>query len=203
MRRRLRVVATSRMLRPTAKNWCLCVPEPRSRRCVVDKLDLWAVPLGSDFVPAGAATQPWTAKTQHRMLRRAFSRRTVLAYLAQRRPGFEADRWEFGCDRDGAVSVADGKRRFDGATNWPLATTVSDFRLSPASRVDGNCCRSTSAASSLVEISPGDASELRLAEFGQSGPALYLFTGRARKRPPEVYRVDLDAMGKAIGTGEP
>ena len=161
--------------------------------------DLWAVPLGKDFVPAGQPRN-LTAKNLASDVAPRFSPDgRFLAYLAQRRPGFEADRWEIwlhdrvtGQYRSLTENVDlmahelafsdDGQRIF-------FVTSVKGRRAIMSVDISGK--------QPPVEISPGDASELRLVR-GQSGPALY-FTRSSLQRPPEVFRVDLDAMGKAIG----
>ena len=155
-----------------------------------------AVPLGKDFVPAGQpqpdgenlASDVARVFPDGRFWHIWHSDGLVLKRIAGK----------FGCTTGRrAVSVADGKRRFDGNE---LAFSDDGQRIFFVTSVKGRRAIMSvdiSGKQPPVEISPGDASELRLVR-GQSGPALY-FTRSSLQRPPEVYRVDLDAMGKAIG----
>ncbi len=161
--------------------------------------DLWAVPLGKDFVPAGQPRNLTSKNLASDVAPRFSPDGRFLAYLAQRRPGFEADRWEIWLhDRvtgqyrsltEKVDLMAHELTWSDDGQRIYFVTSLKGRRAIMAVDISGK--------QPPVEIGQGDASELQLVK-GRSGPALYFSRG-SLQRPPEVFRIDLDAMGKATG----
>lgn len=165
--------------------------------------DLWAQSLGRDFAPTGQPRN-LTSKNLAADTTPRFSRDgRFLAYLAQRRPGFESDRVEIWLhDRvtgqyrslleKADLSAHDLVFSDDGQRVY-FVTSKKGRRAILFVDISGK--------QPPVELEPGDASHLRFLR-GHSGPALY-FLRSSLQRPPEVFRIDLDAMGKAIGPARP
>jgi dipeptidyl aminopeptidase/acylaminoacyl peptidase len=120
-----------------------------------------------------------------------------LAYLAQRRAGFEGDKFE--------LKVYDrvtGQHRsltesFDHNADEPVWAPDSQ-RLYFTSSLKGRGTINVvdiSGKSAAVELNSGDSHELRL-HHAPDGISLYFLRG-ALSHPPELYRLDLDPSGKA------
>lgn len=161
--------------------------------------DLWAVPLGKDFVPAGQPRNLTSKNLASDIAPRFSHDGRFLAFLAQRRPGFEADRWEVWLHDRVTGQYRSLTEKVD-LTAHELTWSDDNQRIYFVTSVKGRraiMAVDISGQQAPIEIGQGDASELQLVR-GKSGPALYFSRG-SLQRPPEVFRIDLDAMGKATG----
>lgn len=161
--------------------------------------DVWAVPLGKDFVPVGQPRNLTSKNLAADVTPRYSKDGRFLAYLAQRRPGFESDRYEIWLHDRVTGQHRSLLEKSEFSANEFAFSDDSQRIYFVASHKGRRAILfvDISGKQAPVELGQGDATDLRFLR-GQSGPALYFMRG-SLQRPQEVFRMDLDAMGKATG----
>lgn len=158
--------------------------------------DVWVVALGKDFVPTGQPRNLTSKNLATDHSPRYSPDGRYLAYLAQRRAGFEADKYE--------LKVYDRTTGQNRSLTESLDATVHEYIWAP----DGQRLYFTSSqkghgAIFVVELSGGVPVELNTGdthaiELRKTADRTSLFFLRGSlSHPPELCRLDLDAAGRA------
>lgn len=165
--------------------------------------DVFVLPLGADYTPAGPPRNLTEKNLATDTSPRYSPDGRFLAYLAQRRPGFEADRWE--------VWLYDRKSGQRKSLTESVDKTVHDLAFTPDGRriVFTSSDKARGVLYSLdlapellggpsqprppVELSIGDTHDLALTRVGD-GSAIY-FSRSTLSRPAEIFRMELDGTG--------
>lgn len=127
-----------------------------------------------------------------------------LAYLAQRRPGFEADRFE--------VWLRDRQSGQQRSLTESFDANVNSLAWSPDSRriyiVAGAKGRDVlysidlSGKGAPTEISVGDCSDLQVRRSSSGDGATLIFGRSSLYRPSELFRIEVGADGKPVAKAE-
>lgn len=165
--------------------------------------DIVVLPLSPDYAPAGALRNLTAGNRAADIAPRYSPDGRYLAYLGQRRPGFEADRFE--------VWLRDRKSEKQRSLTVSFDATVSSLEWAPnslrlyltASIKGREVLYSLDLEGRMPpsEISVGDCSDLKVQRKGDG--ATLLFLRSSMSRPAEVYRIDVTAYGQAQGKAQP
>lgn len=161
--------------------------------------DIYILPLGSDYAPSGQAQNLTEGNAAADIAPRYSPDGRYLAYLAQRRPGFEADRFEVWLQDRKSGQKRSLTESFD-ATVHSLEWAPDGQRLYLVANLRGRDVLYTldvSGRAAPHEVNVGDCSDLQVRPF-EKGAAL-VFLRSSLYRPAEIYRVDVNAEGKARG----
>ncbi|MFO0574964.1 MAG: S9 family peptidase [Polyangia bacterium] len=158
--------------------------------------DIWVVPLGKDGAAAGQPRNLTSKNLATDAAPRYSPDGRFLSYLAQRRAGFEGDKFEVwlydrvtGQNR----SLTEKFEHSAGELEWSPDSQRLYFTTSVKGRgalysVD------ISGKTPPAELNVGDTHAISVART-KDGPTLYFLRG-SLSRPPEVHRLDLDATHK-------
>lgn len=165
--------------------------------------DIITLPLGKDYLPAGPPRNLTERNAAADLAPRYSPDGRYLAYLAQRRPGFESDRFE--------VWLTDRQSGQQRSLTESFDASIHALEWAPDSRrlfvVASEKGRDVLYSLELfgkaapVELSVGDCSELEVRRSATG--ATLVFLRASLRRPAEVYRVDVNAQGRALGAGRP
>jgi dipeptidyl aminopeptidase/acylaminoacyl peptidase len=165
--------------------------------------DVMVLPLSADYTPAGEPRNLTEGNQATDVAPRYSPDGRYLAYLAQRRPGFESDRFE--------IWIRDRKSGEQHSLTASFDATVHSLEWAPDSQrlyfvagVKGrDVLYSLSPSDKLppVELSSGDCGDLQVRRSGDG--ATLVFLRSSLQHPAEVYRIDVTAQGRARGPAQP
>lgn len=158
--------------------------------------DIWVVPLGKDGAPAGQPRNLTNKNLATDVAPRYSPDGRFLAHLAQRRAGFEGDKFEVWLYDRVTGQHRSLTERFEHSAA-ELEWSPDSQRLYFTTSVKGRgAVYSVDISGKVppVEMNVGDTHALSVVKT-PDGPTLY-FLRSSLARPAEVYRLDLDATHK-------
>lgn len=172
----------------------LAVVEHRDRDLATStNTDIFLWPIGADPRRATAHNLTQDNRASDASPRYSPNGR-YLAYLAQKRPGFEADRW--------VLWLYDRSSR----TRRPLTEALDAHVSEPVWAPDSQRLYFTTSLKGrgriyVVDVDGGPPEEVATAEAHDLAvrPGLLVYRGSSLSRPDEVYRLPLDRNGRAAG----